>query len=415
MPGANFNSATVSMTRDGAPVTLSVIHPTAASPAANYGDPTIVWEPQGLPAGAPDEDIAYVVTVSGIQGGSAASVTYTVTVINPYDLGVETALLGPEQAVYGEPARFAFDPTAGAIGYTLQWWRMVDTNFTEGAEAAPAPRIIAETDPSYELLSTALARSGTGSFHVAFPHFTDQRFEFDRTLLPRAGSTVSFAYRRRFSSTVNRLHLEASADEGGTWTSLWSVAGICSSTCNSGLWDAQWNSVTVPLASFADRLTRLRFRYAHNSYGYIGVSSGYGMYVDDISVAGAQECVDYAEVPLDALAREFALDPSGVFTHRVRLRVQTACAWFDASAPLTFRSVPRISVTRTTLAGPQIEVGFAVEGGTCAGYQLLRASSPTSDWTPDNAAVLDPARLLFRTVGSPQLPLLRVTGTPPYR
>ncbi len=88
IPGAPlsaFNNATVTMTMNGAPMAVQIVHPTASSPAAGYGDPTIVWQPVGLPAGAPSQDVVYVVTIGNIAGVSPATYTYTVRAIDPND------------------------------------------------------------------------------------------------------------------------------------------------------------------------------------------------------------------------------------------------------------------------------------------------------------------------------------------
>ena len=79
-PGANFANATVSMTRNG----QALAAPTREVVANGYGDNTLVWLPQGVSYTRPTQDVVYQVTISGISGGGApASVSYTVTVIDP--------------------------------------------------------------------------------------------------------------------------------------------------------------------------------------------------------------------------------------------------------------------------------------------------------------------------------------------
>ncbi|MEE4273867.1 MAG: CAP domain-containing protein [Thermoanaerobaculales bacterium] len=77
-PYANYGSATVTMTENGSPISLSVV-----SRANNgYCDNTIVWEPSGLSFTPGAADRTITVTVSNI-GGSPSSVTYDVVVIDP--------------------------------------------------------------------------------------------------------------------------------------------------------------------------------------------------------------------------------------------------------------------------------------------------------------------------------------------
>jgi hypothetical protein len=88
-PGANFLAATVSVTKNGQPVSILAYD---ARDGNGYGDAAIVFRPNNIAAngthvsytnpGPLDQD--YVVTVSGMTGGGVpSSVTYTVTVIDP--------------------------------------------------------------------------------------------------------------------------------------------------------------------------------------------------------------------------------------------------------------------------------------------------------------------------------------------
>lgn len=82
-PGANFSNAAVSMSRDGVPLSS----PTDEPMAYDYGDNTLVWDPQpgDVSYAKPDHDTVYHITISGISGGGApATIDYNVTVIDPY-------------------------------------------------------------------------------------------------------------------------------------------------------------------------------------------------------------------------------------------------------------------------------------------------------------------------------------------
>ena len=77
-PGANFTSATVSMTGSSGTVNLSIKSQTMTG----QGDNTIVWEPQGI-LNNQNTDVYYVVKVSGITGMTSTSYQYTVTIVKP--------------------------------------------------------------------------------------------------------------------------------------------------------------------------------------------------------------------------------------------------------------------------------------------------------------------------------------------
>jgi uncharacterized protein YkwD len=77
--GADFSSASVSMTSGGKSVAL------ALQPVVNgYGDNTLVWEPDAIFSAPPASDIVYTVAVNQvIIGGVPRNFTYDVIVFNP--------------------------------------------------------------------------------------------------------------------------------------------------------------------------------------------------------------------------------------------------------------------------------------------------------------------------------------------
>jgi uncharacterized protein YkwD len=83
IPSANFSAATVTMTEDDAPVSVS-LEPVAGG----YGENTLVWIAKGLNHTAnwprPSSDTEYRVTVDNvIIAGAPQSISYTVTVFDP--------------------------------------------------------------------------------------------------------------------------------------------------------------------------------------------------------------------------------------------------------------------------------------------------------------------------------------------
>ncbi len=80
MPDASFTDATVTMTQGGSPVSLTVV--SSSSPA--FGDPTIVWEPSGMPPGPPSADTTHSVLIENVSvSGTPRSFSYDVTIIDP--------------------------------------------------------------------------------------------------------------------------------------------------------------------------------------------------------------------------------------------------------------------------------------------------------------------------------------------
>lgn len=415
MAGANFNNATVSMTHDGAPVTLTKIHPTTSSPAVGYGDPTIVWEPQGVPTTAPACDETYVVTISGITGAASSTVTYTVTLMDPYDMGQEAALTGPGRPFVGQANAYGISPVAGATAYEVRFRKAVSTNWTEGAESSPVPRILDETSTDYSLIQSALVRSGSKAFQMAFPSFTDQSFEIDRTIVPSATSQLSFHFRRRFSHSNNRITAELSSDDGATWSSLWNTNGLCSGSCGASRWDPAWLPVNIGLAGYADRAVRLRLKFAHNGNIYRGTTSSYGVFVDDVHVTDAEEITSVTVTNVPAGAAGFSFTPDSMSRYLIDTRVQVGCHWFDGGSLTSVLAVPVIRVVQVRPSGSSLAVRFSVSGGAYSGYVLRRCAGLGGEWVADDAAVFDPARMEFTTAMDSARPLFRVDGAFPCR
>ena len=81
--GADFSSATVTMSSDGSGVPVSL-----SMPVNGYGENTLVWIPNGLSDGAswprPVTDTTHTVNIQNVViGGQSSSFTYTVTVFDP--------------------------------------------------------------------------------------------------------------------------------------------------------------------------------------------------------------------------------------------------------------------------------------------------------------------------------------------
>jgi uncharacterized protein YkwD len=95
---AGFSSATVSMTRNGSGISVSV------KPVVNgYGENTLVWEPNAAFGIAPMSDITYTVSIQNVLVGSVSrSFAYNVIVFNPGS-GGGGASARPRQGELGTP------------------------------------------------------------------------------------------------------------------------------------------------------------------------------------------------------------------------------------------------------------------------------------------------------------------------
>ncbi len=330
-PGANFASATVTMTQGVTNISTTIISQTTT----NVADNTIVWEPTGIVSSGPDTP--YTVTVAGISGsGVPTSYSYTVTLFDPNVLGDSAVIIG----VNNPPtlgATYNFNSIAQADSYQLRVTTASAAGWTEGAED-PSTNIVATTTGSYPLRQTALKRTDFKAFQLAFPDYADQSFTITRDVIPSASSNLQFYDRGRFATTTSTLHAEISTDSGGTWTSIWSRNGVGG---NSGLWDSSFISRSVSLAAYAGQIIRVRFILRLNGQSYYqGTDLNYGFFIDDVTVTSATELVNPTTTPLTGNATSFTLNATTAgaalvanTSYYLRIRPNVGTRWFSYGAP----------------------------------------------------------------------------------
>ena len=305
-PGANFTSATVTMTRNGTNVPLTVVSRTDNG----YGDNTIVWQPTGVPASV-TSDMPYVVSVSGISGtGIPTSKTYTVNLFNPGILGDSVTISGTDSpTTTGQ--EYSFNSIEQADAYQLEVTSLSTGAWTEGAEDAPVPpRITESISAGYTLRQTALKRTGAKAFQLAYPVgvFSDQAFTITRDIIPSATSQLQYYDRARWSTKTTTLETQISTNGGSTWTNLASRTGV-NVTNYSSEWDANWITRNVSLAAYAGQVIHLRFIMKRNGgSAFQGVSADYGFFIDDVTVTNATQLAGSTITNVAGNATSFTLD-----------------------------------------------------------------------------------------------------------
>lgn len=370
--GANFNSATVSMMHDGQNVPVSIIHPTLASPAAGFGDPAIAWEPTGIPSTPPTSDQTYTVTISGITGVASSTYTYDVTLVDPADAGLPLDLSGNLTPSVGLAHTYTFPASAATGGYTLRA-RSVDTAvWKEGAETTDPNLLVDGTDASYPLVTSAVtAQTGTQSFHLAFPSFSDQSFEIDRAVLPTNTSDLTFHYIRRFSGASNTISAEISTNDGASWAELWTENGVCSGSCSSSAWDSSWQPVTISLTEWADTPTRIRFIYRPIGSTFIGTSAtSHGVTIDEVSVSNSGSLSGETLTVVAAGETEVAWTPAVEQTYLLDLQAHLSCLDSSHGAALSVTAVPE----------PGLWMGLFAGLVAIAGHTARRGSRGAAHW-----------------------------------
>jgi hypothetical protein len=395
------------------------IHPTPTSLAGGYGNYSMVWEPQGLPAGAPAADDVYVVMISNIVGAAQSSFTYTVRVIDPYALGCSAAIGGPTNPVVGAVNNYTFTPVPRTASYDLRIRKAAAAHWIEGAETNPAPRIVDGTSANYPLIQSAVKRSGSHAFHLAFPGFTQQWFEIDRAILPATNTTLNFAFLRRYSSTSNVIRAEITRDDGLTWTTLWTTNGICSNTCNSSYWDPAFAYTDARLSAFTGVPVRIRFSFQPSGVVYTGTDQNYGVFIDDISVSNALDIVSESTSVLSSNAGSFTFSPDAAAPYLLDIRPTVGCTTFGYGPIYAVNAATggatMIRAQSVGLAAAQLVIGFGVEGSPLSSYTLERLAGDLrgTNWAADAGAVFSASPLRFTTpLPGTNAAMYRIRGSP---
>lgn len=344
-PGADFKTAAVSMSLNGSNVAVTVV----SRNDTGYGENTIVWEPASLP-GNVTADLPYVVNVTGIKGaGVPTSKSYTVRIFNPDILGDEIAISGSDNPP-ATGALYAFNPIAQADAYELEVAAMTPSDWTEGAEDAPVPRVNTAISAGYEPRQSGLVRTGSKAFQLTFPFsvWADQSFTIERDIVPSAGSLLQYADRARYTHYLNTLETRISTDGGASWTTIATRNGV-NVTGYSSEWDSAWINRSISLAAYAGQTVKLRFIMKTNGApAYQGTTANYGFFIDDITVTNASESIA-TRTTLAGSATSFTLDAATAgmplmagAAYQLRLRPNVGTRWFPfgPAKTLTVASPP---------------------------------------------------------------------------
>lgn len=354
-PGADFSSASVSMSHvTGGSVSVSVV-----SRSANFGDRTLVWEPNAaqIPSAA-DQDQRYDITVSNVLiDGVPQSYSYSVMVINPNRLNDSTDLSG-SLSPPDTGAQYFFDPVEGVSAYRFEVSSEVSGTWLEGAEDSSSSKVIDGTTGTYALRRWEASNSGSLGFHIGLTqeNFECQYVELDRLIVPAANSLLEFYHRKRRMGADTRAKAEISTDDGITWTELWGLQG------DAGYDDA-FTQAQVSLAAYAGEVVSVRFSVerpmdATASYWPADQATwGYfnGVHIDDIQVTGSDlELVDVVETDYSASVSQVSLDASTAglagsllntaTNYRIRLRTQIGNFWFPYGSELVVTPVAEASL-----------------------------------------------------------------------
>jgi PKD repeat protein len=126
--------------------------------------------------------------------------------------------------------------------------------------------------------NTGPSSASEGSYYVymeaSSPNYSNKRAILNSPcfdLSAESSATLEFKYHLYGSSSMGSLALEASTDDGSTWSSIWSKSG------NQG---NSWKTASLDLASYIGSTVKFRFN------GITGTTWQGDMAVDDLSITG---------------------------------------------------------------------------------------------------------------------------------
>ncbi len=425
-PNADFSAATVTMTRDGAPIATSI---ESRGNRTDIPEPSLVWLYDGNSGDSaaaharPAADVSYAVTVANISvGGQMRSFSYTVTVFDPESAGndfVATTINGTSAPTTGNANRYTIAMPAFADSFQ---WRELQTNpngtLVWNAEETNLRGEIDGTSASYPLRVTSPTASGTGAYHLAHPETTPQSFTLPDTFLipPTGEGTLSFDSKLGHASTTQVARAEISANDGGHWTTVYEQRGTGS---NSSPADASFQNRSVSLSAFAGQAIRVRFSYTHESGNFFPQTDPNvgGWLIDNIRLAAGPMSVIAASTSAPITSGSFTFMPASAGIKMLQARslffghygmdwgpVKTVVAQTGSSGGSGNSRIINLSVLATSGTGDNaLNVGMVVAGNGPKTL-LVRVVGPTLGAAPFNldGVIPDPELLFHRqTQGAP--------------
>ncbi len=413
-PDGDFSAATVTMTRNGQPVTavLERVSPNSG------GEPTLVWVYDGqntnsdAPHARPAADTTYTVNVRNVRltTGGTRDFTYNVTVFDPDQTGPDSALdvvTGPASAVVGGSASYAVTkPT-----YTSAFeWRTIQTaphTKTYTAEAGLDGLVVTSTS-GYDVVQSDIAASGRSAYRLAHLNpRSDQILLLPGPYLASATSAVNFQSRLGITTPIQTARVQVSTDDGVSWLDIYSQAGTSLVDPPSST-ESAFTPRSISLAAFAGRTVSVRFLFSVTPTGIAfgpGPNNNVGWYLDDISLANVNSVTASAATRV-AVGNTFSFSPTLVGPVVLQVRSLIAGAYpLEWGRTLSINAIGdpanntsylfNLSVRTNASAGDALIIGFAISGGQKD--LLARAVGPTLGAFGLSGTLADPKLDLFNS------------------
>jgi len=358
--GSNFYAVTVNSGGYGVPV-------------PGNGTYTVMFSGEGLA-----ETVENVV----VSDGNNTKVDF----IPPYSA---PTVSGPVVASIGQNNSYQFTPVGSATAYQWRQSRFAPFQGVEGAETGLGDFTVKATG-AYEVQTQVIRASGSYAFRLIHPTFDDQFLVWNRKFVPGASASLTFKSRLRFATETEVARVEVSADDGDSWSEVWSQAGT------SDLGEQVFSEHVVELSELAGQVIQLRFTYDFLE-GSAAIDDGnnpvVGWYFDDIQLNDASEILE--PIVFDVTSGtvfNFVPQTEGEFTLQVRAEVSNRWLPFGPGkaviATTGSNSNPVIRISNIQISGGQAVIAFDLVSGSASTFSVLAAPALSGIWSDDaNATV----------------------------
>jgi hypothetical protein len=230
-----------------------------------------------------------------------------------------------------------------------------------------------------------VVHTGANAFQLAFPadatggnfqsyDFSNQSFQITRQIIPTSSSVLQFYDLCRFALPSTTLSAQVSADNGTTWTQVWSRDGVVPSGGSSADWDSAFILNNVSLSQYAGQVILVQFVLSGNGQSvYLGTTSSYGFFIDDITVTNSTQLTNITDTTLAGSATSFTLNATTAGAalqagtgYYLRIRPEVGLKFYGFS---NYDLVTAQNVTPTTSYSNWVSTVYpAVTGGPAGDY-----------------------------------------------
>lgn len=237
--------------------------------------------------------------------------------------------------------------------------------------------------PYYYAITNPPVGTESNCFHLTHLDPASQLMQFNEVLVPSASSSLQFSSQLAHATSDETARVQASTDNGATWTDLFVEAG------SNGSGETSFTPHSLSLAAYAGRLTLLRFNYAFTGGTFYPQAQNYvGWNIEDIVLTNVQQ-----KVVTITNTTNFTFTPAATGTYLLQAQPVIYNQFPLSFGPLktvtvVSNSTPTIVLGTPVLAGQQVQLNFTVSGGSPSSFHLLQTAQANIPWTTNVSAVL---------------------------